>query len=267
MVADPGRSPAATSNKSRLASALKADGDLKLVAYMMAGHPNRKRSIEVGKRLATSGIAALEIGIPFSDPLADGPVIQHAGQTALEHGMTVGGALEIAAAVASEGVPVVLMTYINPILAHDPRRFAAEAAQAGVAGVIVPDLPVEESEPVVGWLRSTSLDTIFLVAPTTSEDRVELICSRSTGFVYCVTLTGVTGARKELPEGMKEMLATVRRHTSLPVAAGFGISRPEHMKALRGSADAAAVGSAIVSEIDRGVDPTTLVKELLKACR
>lgn len=267
MVADPGRSPAATPNKSRLASALKADGDLKLVGYMMAGHPNRKRSIEVGKRLATSGIAALEIGIPFSDPLADGPVVQHAGQTALEHGMTVSGALEIAAAVASEGVPVVLMTYINPILAHDPRRFAAEAAQAGVAGVIVPDLPVEESEPVVGWLRSTSLDTIFLVAPTTSEDRVDSICSHSTGFVYCVTLTGVTGARKELPEGMRDMLARVRRHTSLPVAAGFGISRPEHMKALRGSADAAVVGSAIVSEIDRGGDPTTLVKELLRACR
>src|SRR6266849_6664370 len=154
---------------SRLESALKAKGDLKLVAYIMAGHPSKKRSIEVGKRPAGSGIAALEIGIPHSDPLADGPVIQRAGQSALEHGMTVEGALEVAAEVASDGVPVVLMTYINPILAHDPRRFAAEAAQAGVAGVIVPDLPVEESEPVAGWLRSASLDTIFMVAPTTTE--------------------------------------------------------------------------------------------------
>src|SRR3989449_5374819 len=116
---------------TRLRSALRANGDLKLVVYMMAGHPNKKRSIEVGKRLAGSGIAALEIGIPHSDPLADGPVIQHAGQVALEHGMTVSGALEVAQAVAAEGTPVVLMTYINPVLSHDPRRFAAEASQAG----------------------------------------------------------------------------------------------------------------------------------------
>jgi tryptophan synthase alpha chain len=159
------------------------------------------------------------------------------------------------------------MTYINPVLAHDPRRFAAEAAQAGVAGVIVPDLPVEESEPVAGWLRAASLDTVFMVAPTTAEDRLSTICERSSGFVYCVTVTGITGARKELPAGMKELFAQVRRHTKLPIAAGFGISRPEHMKALRGIADAAAVGSAIVNEIDRGGDPVALVKELLKGCR
>src|SRR6266851_2772210 len=154
----------------RLESAVRATGDLKLIAYMMAGHPTKKKSIEVGKRLATSGIAALEIGIPFSDPLADGPVVQRAGQIALEQGMNVGAALEVAATIANEGVPVVLMTYINPILAHDPRRFAAAAAQAGVAGVIIPDLPVEESEPVAGWLRAASLDTIFMVAPTTAPE-------------------------------------------------------------------------------------------------
>ena len=255
------------SEAARLDEALRAKGDLKLVAYMMAGHPNKKRSLEVGKKLATSGIAALEIGIPFSDPLADGPVIQHAGQAALENGMTVGACLELAAAVAREGIPIVLMTYINPILSHDPRRFAAEAAQAGVAGIIVPDLPVEESEPVAGWLRSASLDTIFMVAPTTSSNRMETICERSSGFVYCVTVTGITGARSELPAGMKDLIGEVKKHTKLPVAAGFGISRPEHMKALRGSADAAVVGSAIVAEIDKGNDPVPLVKELLKACR
>jgi tryptophan synthase alpha chain len=181
--------------------------------------------------------------------------------------MNVGAALEVAGAIATEGVPVVLMTYINPILAHDPRRFAAAAAQAGVAGVIIPDLPVEESEPVAGWLRSASLDTIFMVAPTTAEARMESICERSSGFVYCVTVTGITGARKELPEGMKELFEKLRRHTTLPIAAGFGISRPEHMKALRGTADAAAVGSAVVKEIDDGRDPVPLIKELLKACR
>jgi tryptophan synthase alpha chain len=253
--------------QSRLEQAVRATGDLKLIAYIMAGHPNKQRSIEVGKRLATSGIAALEIGIPFSDPLADGPVVQRAGQVALEKGINVEAALEIAGAIAEEGVPIALMTYINPILAHDPRRFAAAAAQAGVAGVIIPDLPVEESEPVAGWLRAASLDTVFMVAPTTAEGRVESICERTSGFVYCVTVTGITGARRELPAGMKELFEKVRLHTELPVAAGFGISRPEHMKSLRGLADAAVVGSAIVSEIDGGGDPVPLVKELLKACR
>jgi tryptophan synthase alpha chain len=252
---------------ARLSHALRAKDDLKLVAYMMAGHPNRKRSLEVGKRLAGSGIAALEIGIPHSDPLADGPVIQKAGQVALEHGMTVAAALELASTIAQEGVPVVLMTYVNPILQHDARRFAADAAAAGVAGVIIPDLPYEESEPVAGWLRSASLDTIFMVAPTTSPNRMKEICEHSSGFVYCVTVTGITGARSELPADMKDLLGEVRKHTELPLAAGFGISRPEHMKALRGVADAAVVGSAIVAEIDKGGDPVALVKDLLKACR
>ncbi|HEV2413579.1 MAG TPA: tryptophan synthase subunit alpha [Candidatus Dormibacteraeota bacterium] len=251
---------------SRLETALKADGDLKLVGYIMAGHPTKKRSIDVGKRLAQSGIAALEIGIPHSDPLADGPVIQRAGQVALEHGMTVAGALEVAAAVAAEGIPVVLMTYINPVLAFDPRKFAAQAAQAGVAGVIVPDLPIEEAEPVAGWLRAAGLDTVFMVAPTTPPARIDAICSHSSGFVYCVTVTGITGVRKELPEGIAELLAEVKKRTTLPVAAGFGISRQEHLKALRGKLDAAVVGSAIVDEIERAGDGVSLVRELLKAC-
>jgi tryptophan synthase alpha chain len=254
--------------RTSLESAVRSTkGDLKLVAYLMAGHPSKKRSIDVGKRLAGSGIAALEIGIPFSDPLADGPVIQHAGQVALEGGMTVAGALEVAHAVAAEGIPVVLMTYINPVLSYDPRKFAAEAAQAGVAGVIVPDLPIEEAEPITGWLRSTSLDTIFMVAPTTPPDRISAITAHSTGFVYCLTVTGITGVRKELPEGLSELFAEVKRQTNLPVAAGFGISRQEHLKALRGKVDAAVVGSAIVDEIDRAGDGVSLVRELLKACR
>lgn len=252
---------------TRLEGALRSDGDLKLVAYIMAGHPDAKRSIEAAKRLAASGVAALEVGIPFSDPLADGPVIQRAGQAALQSGMTVAGALDVAGEIAREGVPVVLMTYINPVLSYDPRKFAAEAAQAGVSGVIVPDLPIEEAEPVTGWLRSASLDTVFMVAPTTPPDRIGAVCSHSSGFVYCVTVTGITGARKELPEGMEQLVDEVKRRTKLPVAAGFGISRPEHMRSLRGRADAAVVGSAIVNEIDQGRDPSTLAKELLRACR
>ena len=252
---------------SRLENALKAHGDLKLVAYIMAGHPSKKRSIEVGKRLAASGIAALEIGIPHSDPLADGPVIQRAGQKALAAGMTVAGALEVADGVAREGIPVVLMTYINPVLSYNPRKFAAEAAQAGAAGVIVPDLPIEEAEPVTGWLRAASLDTVFMVAPTTPPDRISAIASHSSGFVYCVTVTGITGVRRDLPEGIAELLAEVNKRTTLPVAAGFGVSRQDHLKALRGKLDAAVVGSAIVDEIDRAGDGVSLVRELLKVCR
>src|SRR5712691_10361090 len=131
---------------SRLEKALKADGDLKLIVYVMAGHPTRKKSLEIAKRVAASGVAALEIGVPHSDPLADGPVIQKAGQTALAHGMTMDACLELASEVSGVGPPVVLMSYVNPILAHDPRRFAADAAQAGVAGVIVPDMPIEVAE-------------------------------------------------------------------------------------------------------------------------
>lgn len=257
----------AAETSSRLESAVRASGDLKLIAYIMAGHPSKKRSIDVGKRLAGTGIAALEIGIPHSDPLADGPIIQRAGQKALAAGMTVAGALEVAEAVSREGIPVVLMTYINPVLAYDPRKFAAEAAQAGVAGVIVPDLPIEEAEPVASWLRSASLDTVFMVAPTTPPDRIATIASHSSGFVYCVTVTGITGVRRDLPDGIAELLAEVRNRTTLPVAAGFGISRQDHLKALRGKLDAAAVGSAIVDEIDRAGDGVSLVRELLKACR
>ena len=246
---------------------MRADGDLKLIVYLMAGHPTKKKSLELAKRVAASGVAAIELGIPHSDPLADGPVIQKAGQVALEHGMTMDACLELAGEVTGVGAPVVLMSYVNPILAHDARRFAADAAQAGVVGVIVPDMPIEEAEPVASWLRSASLDTIFMVAPTTAPNRIGAIAERSSGFVYCVTLTGITGARKELPGGLKELVDGVRARTELPVAAGFGISRPEHMKALRGVADAAAVGSAVVAEVDAGRDPLPLIKELLKACR
>ena len=181
--------------------------------------------------------------------------------------MTVAGAIEVAEAVARDGVPVVLMTYINPVLSYDPRKFAAEAAQAGVAGVIIPDLPIEEAEPITGWIRSASLDTVLMVAPTSPPERIANICSHSSGFVYCVTVTGITGIRKDLPDGVLELLAEVKKHTTLPVAAGFGISRQDHLKALRGKLDAAVVGSAIVDEIERAGDGVSLVRELLKACR
>src|SRR5260221_1835140 len=179
----------------------------------MAGHPDRVRSIGAARSLAALPIAALELGIPFSDPLADGPVIQRAGQAALEAGTTVAGCLEIAAAVSGRA-PIVFMTYVNPILSYGPERFAADAASAGVAGVILPDLPPEESESVVAALHGHGLATVFMVAPTSSEERIRLICDASSGFVYCVTLTGITGVRTELPDGVAELLGRVHMHRS-----------------------------------------------------
>jgi tryptophan synthase alpha chain len=241
------------------------NGGLGLIPYLMAGHPDRERSIAAARSLAALPIAALELGIPFSDPLADGPVIQRAGQAALEAGTTVAGCLEIAAAVTGRA-PVYFMSYVNPILSYGPERFAADAEAAGVAGVILPDLPPDESESIVAALHGHGLATVFLVAPTSTDERIKLICGASSGFVYCVTLTGITGVRADLPEGVAELLGRVHLHTSLPVAAGFGIATPAHIAALRGVADAAAVGSAVVRELDEGRDPARLVEELLRAC-
>jgi tryptophan synthase alpha chain len=252
---------------SRLEASLRATDDLKLIPYLMAGYPDAPGSAAQGRAYARSGAAAVEIGIPFSDPLADGPAVQRAGEVALEGGMTLAGALRIASEVAEEGAPVVLMTYVNPVLAYDTRRFAADAAEAGVAGVIIPDLPAEEAEPVAGWLRSAGLDTIFMVAPTSPDSRLISIGERSTGFVYCVTLRGVTGSRAELAPGLDQLLERVRRTTPLPIAVGFGISRPEHLAALRGKADAAIVASALLERVEGGQDPLPLLEELLAGCR
>jgi len=252
--------------RSRLEAAVRAADDLKLIPYLMAGFPSRAESIAHGRAYARAGAAAIEVGVPHSDPLADGPVIQRAGQAALEAGTTVATCLELAAEV-SPRVPVVFMSYVNPILSYGPERFAADSAAAGVAGVILPDLPPEEAGSVASALESKGLATVFMVAPTSSPERIRLICDASRGFVYCVTLTGITGVRSELPEGIADLLGRVRAATQLPVAAGFGISRPEHLRALRGAADAAAVGSAVVNEVAEGRDPAGLVQELLAACR
>jgi tryptophan synthase alpha chain len=246
---------------------MRSDGRLRLVPYLMAGYPDHERSIELGLAYARAGATAIEVGVPHSDPLADGPAVQRAGQASLANGTTMRSALRVAAAVAESGVPVVVMTYVNMVLAYDERRFAADAARAGVSGVLIPDLPLEESEPLAGWLRSAGLDTVLMVAPTSPDSRIASIAERSSGFVYCVTVRGVTGARAELAPGLEQLLARVRRSTELPVAAGFGISRPEHIRELRGRADAAVVASALLDLVHRGEDPVPLVEELIAACR
>nr|WP_042188706.1 tryptophan synthase subunit alpha [Kibdelosporangium sp. MJ126-NF4]CEL18405.1 Tryptophan synthase alpha chain [Kibdelosporangium sp. MJ126-NF4]CTQ97888.1 Tryptophan synthase alpha chain (EC 4.2.1.20) [Kibdelosporangium sp. MJ126-NF4] len=248
-------------------SLLKQDG-LALIPYLMAGHPDLATTREIGRKLVNTGIAALELGIPYSDPLADGPVIQRAGQRALDAGATTEACLEVAADIAGEqAAPVLLMTYVNPVLAYGPRKFARDAAQAGVTGVIIPDVPVEESAEIAKTMTDAGLETVFLVAPTSPDNRIAAACAASTGFVYCVTVTGITGSRSALPTDVHALLAKVRTHTDLPVAAGFGISSAEQVSLLRGHADAAIVGSAIVNELDAGRDPGPLVRELLSACK
>ncbi|MGH7881954.1 MAG: tryptophan synthase subunit alpha [Candidatus Dormibacteraceae bacterium] len=251
---------------SRLAESLQTDGRIRLVPYVMAGFPSARASIEIGRQYAALGAGAIEVGIPFSDPLADGPIIQQAGQQALAEKMTVEGAIEVAAEVATAGVPVVLMTYLNPLLSFGLAEFSRAAVERGVAGVIIPDLPVHELD---SWqtLREAGLDTIFLAAPTSSVANIEAVCEESSGFVYCVTLTGVTGARRELDPGLSGLLGRLRSATPLPIAAGFGISRPEHLRQLRGQADAAVVASALLAEIIQGRDSRPLLTELIDACQ
>jgi tryptophan synthase alpha chain len=256
----------AEATASRLEAAVRSAGGVRVIPYLMAGHPDAAASIDLGRRYAAAGAAAIEVGIPFSDPLADGPTIQRAGQAALEGGMTVRGALEVAAGIADAGVPVVLMTDVNPVLAYDAARFAADAAAAGVAGVIVPNLPPEEAAPVAEPLWAAGVDTVFLAAPTSTEERLRLIAGHSSGFVYCVTLTGVTGVRNELDPGLDALLTRLRAQTALPIAAGFGISRADHVRRLKGRVDAVAVGSALVQRVNDGQDPVPLLQELVSAC-
>jgi tryptophan synthase alpha chain len=245
---------------------LRANGDLKLVAYMMAGHPNQKKSIEVGKRLAGSGIAALEIGIPFSDPLADGRTIQAASQAALRGGVTVAKALEAAAAArAISEVPMLFMSYLNPILAFGSRAFCRAAKKSGVDGLIVPDLPPAEASELRGHARESGLELVFFVAPTSSPESISAACAASTAFVYCIAVTGVTGARQSLDPAVLPLIENVRNLTSLPIVVGFGISLKEHLDALEGHADGAIIASALLDEISKspGSAPDQVARFLL----
>lgn len=251
----------------RLRPALEArpEGGVHLVPYLMAGFPSAEASISLGRGFACAGAAAIEVGVPFSDPLADGPVIQKAGHEALAAGMTVRRSIQVAGAISEAGVPTVLMAYLNTVLNHGVEAFARDAAEAGVAGIIFVDLPVDEAEPFLEPFRARHVDTVFLAAPTSTDARIEEIARLSRGFVYCVSVTGVTGARRALSEEAFSLLARIRARTRLPVAIGFGISQPAHVERLRGHVEAAAVGSALVREVLEGRDPVPLLRTLVEA--
>ncbi|MGH7722819.1 MAG: tryptophan synthase subunit alpha [Candidatus Dormibacteria bacterium] len=239
------------SSGERLSAALRGVSDHglpALIPYVTAGFPRRDDTAPVLRAAQEAGCAAAEIGIPFSDPLADGPTVQRAGWQALRNGMTTHLAVEQAAAARGAGVtiPLVFMTYLNPVLSHGLDRFCADAAAAGVDGIIVPDLPADEAGEVRPAAERHGLALIPLVAPTTPDERLARVCESASGFIYCVSVLGTTGARRELAAEAFELLDRVRAATPLPRALGFGLSRPEHLAALRGRCEAAVVGSALL---------------------
>lgn len=221
-----------------------------LVTYVTAGDPNRGASVEILRAVARAGADVLEVGVPFSDPLADGPVIQRATERALAGGTTLRGALEIVRQVRdSVETPIVLFTYANPVVRMDPDLFARTARDAGVDGVLVLDYPVEEAEPLRAPLVAAGLDPIFLIGPTTSDERIRQSGELGRGFLYVISRMGVTGVRDDLAPDVSTLVQRVRAQSRLPVALGFGISSPGHVARACEAADAAVVGSALVQVI------------------
>jgi tryptophan synthase alpha chain len=237
--------------------AARIEGRPALMPYFTLGFPTQTASVQIITSIALAGADLIELGIPFSDPLADGPTIQHSTQVALENGTSVRLCLEITAQLRSSGVsqPLLLMGYYNPILSYGVARFVAEAAQAGADGLIVPDLPPEEASELENQCRAGKLALVFLVAPTSTPERLSLVAAHSTGFLYLVSLTGVTGARERVSSDLEEFIARVRRVTSLPLAVGFGISTPEQASQVGCLAEGVIVGSALVHAVGQSDEP------------
>jgi tryptophan synthase alpha chain len=237
-------------------AALRASGEMGIVAYITAGDPSFAAALKFVVAMAEADADVIELGVPFSDPLADGPTIQRASERALRNGATLAGVIELVRQIrkanspASE-VPIVLFSYYNPILQMGLEKFAASAAAAGADGVLITDITPEESEDYRRILQTHHLDTVFLGAPTSTDERLAKIAACSSGFLYLISRTGVTGAKDALPDDLPALLRRARSVTQLPIAVGFGISLPGHVSVLGGLADAAVVGSALVSEIEK----------------
>ncbi len=223
-----------------------------LVAFVTVGYPDLASSVNLVEALAAGGADLIELGVPFSDPLADGATVQRAGWRALEQGVSPWDCLEVAKRLRERGLtqPLLLMGYSNPWLAAGLDQFAQRAAAAGVDGFIVVDLPPEEAGEFLAVTRPLGLDLVFLVAPTSSAERLAAVSKAASGFVYCVSVAGTTGARNELPAELPAFIARVREQISLPLAVGFGVSRPEHVARIGQLCEAAVIGSAIIEQID-----------------
>lgn len=231
---------------------LSFDHKPSLVAYLTCGDPDLATSREIAFAAIEAGADVIELGVPFSDPVADGPVIQRASERALRHGTSLLQVLALAKEIRQRSpAGLIIFTYLNPILRLGMARFSAAAQDAGVDGALITDLPVEESHEYLAQMRKRSLATVFLAAPTSTDARLKQIAQASSGFVYAVSRTGVTGARQQMPEDAPKLVARLRRYTDLPVAVGFGISTSAQFTAVGKFADAAVVGSAIVETIER----------------
>ena len=240
---------------SRIGPALavvRKEGRTALAPFLTIGYPEVAALPGLVEALVEGGAGMLELGVPFSDPLADGATIQRANYIALQQGVTTSACLEAVRRLRALGleVPILLMGYYNPILTYGLEAFPADAAVAGVDGLIVVDLPPEEAGPLQGSCRTHGLDLVYLLAPTSTPERVALVCRQASGFIYCVSVTGVTGARSSLPPELPAFAERVRGQTTLPLAVGFGISRREHVEAVGRVAEVAVVGSALIDVID-----------------
>ena len=245
----------------------KAEGRAALIPYLTLGYPTPHQSVDLVEAAVAGGADLVELGIPFSDPLADGPTIQRASHLALQQGMTVARCLEMAVELRARGVevPLLFMGYLNPILAYGVEAFVQDSAQAGIVGLIIPDLPPEEAGEIEAACRHSGLALVYLLAPTSAEERVALVAERSQGFVYLVSLVGVTGARDSLPPGLVEFVGRVRKATEMPLAVGFGISTPAQAQRVGELADGVVVGSAILRLV--GDEPTQKVEDFVRSLR
>jgi tryptophan synthase alpha chain len=247
----------------------RKEGRPALMPYFTLGFPTQSASVQIVSTIARAGADLIELGISFSDPLADGPTIQHSTQVALEHGMSVRHCLEMVAQLRLSGVsqPLLLMGYYNPILSYGVGRFVAEAAQVGADGLIVPDLPPEEAGELENHCRASQLALVFLVAPTSTPERLSLVAAHSTGFLYLVSLTGVTGARDQVSSGLEVFIARVRQVTSLPLAVGFGISTPGQASQVGRLAEGVIVGSALIHAVGQSHRPVEAAEAFVEGFR
>ena len=247
---------------------LRSNGGHGLVTYITAGDPDLDRTAGILRALDRAGADVLEVGVPFSDPLADGPVIQRATERALASGTTLSGVLDLLRSMRGDiRAPIVIFSYANPILRFGAERFADRARDAGVDGVLILDLPIEEADESRTILAKRGIDTILLLSPTTSDDRLRRAAELGSGFLYAISRLGVTGARDALAAGARDMVERIRKVTDLPVALGFGISRPDHVREVGQWADAAVVGSSLVDVIARegaSADLNTRVEEYVR---
>lgn len=245
--------------------ATKARNEIALIPYVTAGYPSLGASLDFIRQAADAGADAIEIGFPFSDPTADGPTIQFASHQALEGGFKTRGFLE-ALGAAAHSCPLILMTYVNPLLSLGPAAFST-LAKAGFCAAVIPDLAEDEALSMSEVAAAVGIDLVLLVAPTSSDERLRLIGSRSRGFVYAVSVVGTTGARRDADPALPEFLGRIRAHTPLPVVAGFGLSHPTHVQAINEHADGVIVGSRLVDAIRQGEDFAALIRSFKQATR